>query len=604
MGDCMKSARVLVLTAMAAIAFQFLSVKIAGNTLAPSDPIGGTFSYAIAEDTMADQYYSSVFGPIPLSGTPVDSMSIPFTGSYSSGTPVLLPAWPLLKLKWVYHVELMDTVQFLTVNVANNSSANFSRVIIILGSFGADTINNLLAHSSAAAQYNVRAQVIDSVINVTVSFMPSNTGTFTAGVDNLSASMSLNGLYAAKVVVLDSMFAGYQRKITNECNITDTVNADYMDIDKGFFVYSATNFTGLELQLSIAHRNLWRTDFCKVRIPALNSVSDLVGLTNADTNVAYGGEVTPYNARVDFPAGTVNKFSKTNISGCRMFPEWNPVTKKSVTKVDYRVNVGIYGRRVTLSAGDSLLFVIKTSAFKYTDMSGTLMETFKRSSDSLKFAMPASWTVGSSPDKFFCDFFTAVTMPQNAVVDTLVVSQNIFSAKNPDSNCQWTAPVIPAISGAFVREQADIARIIKLKPDTMCILVTSNTIPAGTHVVLVNDLLNPLDSSYNKYMGRMIIRDSISFAPSTGVRNGHPAPQAFAFTGTFPVLRYALPEQCRVSAACYDLRGRLVYSYVNKNQGPGSHALSIPAASWPHGAYCMVFKAGNFIRMGKVVVVR
>ena len=590
----MKSSKLFMLTTMAAIAVLILS-------LASSAADGKAFSYQIAQDSIMDQYYSTVFGPIPLSGAPADTVYIPLAGNYASGTPVSLAAVPL-KLKWIYHVELKDTMQILNVNVTNNSAANFSSVIIALGSLGADTINNLPANATAAAQYSARAQVIDSVINVTVSFTPATTGAFTAG-NSLSAGMSLNGLYATKVVVLDSMFAGYQRSFTTQYAITDTVAVDYMDINQGFFNYTVTNYTGIELLLSIEHRNLWFADFCRGRNPPLNSVNNLTGLSRADSTNAYDGDVTPSSARIDFPAGQISKFMKTNISGCRMFPEWDPATKKSVTKVDYLVNVGLYGRRVTLAADDSITFVIKSVAFRYNDISGTVMETYKRSSDSLKFAIPASWLAGPIPDNLFCDFFTAVNMPTGAAVDTLGVSQKIFSAKYPDSSCQWSAKFTPALSNSFINQQMDIARVIRLNPDTICI-IASNTIPVGTHVVLVNDLTVATDTVFPKYIGRMIIRDSLTFALSTAVLHGHAALQTFACEGMFPVLRYALREQCRVSAACYDLRGRLVYSYVNKSQGPGSYALPIPAASWPRGAYCMVFKAGSFERMEKVMVIR
>jgi hypothetical protein len=494
----------------------------------------------------------------------------------------------------------MDTRQFIFVTVSNISAADFSRVIITFGTLGADTIDNLGADATVSFSINAQAKVLDSVVAVSVSYTPSASGAFDAG-NSLIVGMSLSDLRASRVEALDSLFNGYLRIITNEYSITDTVDVDYLDVDKGLFVYSATNHTGANMELSVVHRNLWQAEFCRTRIPPLNSVNDLAGLTRADSLLDYYGDVTP--GSVNFPAGTVNKFSKTNISGIRMFPEWNPVTKNSVTKVDYCMNVAVMNKRLTLSANDSFEFDIHTTSLKYKEMSGTVMETYKRSSDSLKFAIPASWIAGPSPENFFCDYFTAVNMPAGAVLDTLGVSQKIFSVKNADSSCQWSAIFAPAVRNTFISKQVDIARVIRLKPDTICIIASSN-LPSGAHVVLENDLTNPTDSVYSKYIGRMIICDSLSFAPSAAVLHGHAAPQTFACEGMFPVLRYALREQCRVSAACYDLRGRLVYSYVNKSQGPGSYALPIPTSSWPRGAYCMVFKAGSFERMEKVVVVR
>jgi hypothetical protein len=484
--------------------------------------------------------------------------------------------------------------------IRNNSAASFTSLNLGLGTFGSGLMGSLLPNENGPAGFSARAVTMDSVINISLTAAFSSSGTFAPG-SSLQFIVPLSGLSASRAVVLDSVLANYKLTFTNEYNITDSLNVKYLDINKGFFLYSATNYMNADLQLSVVHRNLWRTDFCLGHIPPLNSVSDLVGLTRVDSMNAYGGDVTP--GLVNFPAGTVSKFSKMNISGIRMFPEWDPVTKKSVTKIDYCMNVAVMNKRIALSASDSFAFTIKTTSFKYSELSGTVMEPYKRSSDSVRFAIPASWIAGPVPENFFCDYFMAVKMPDSAKIDTLVSAQNMFSAKAPDSACQWSVIFAPTVNHFVLSKQVDISRVIRLKPDTASIIV-NNTIPAGTHVVLVNDLSNPLDSSYNKYIGRMIIRDSLAIAQSAAVLHGHVAPQTFAGEGMFPVLRYALREQCRVSVACYDLRGRLVYSYVNKSQGPGSYALPIPAASWPHGAYCMVFRAGNFERKEKVMVVR
>jgi hypothetical protein len=592
----MKSSQFPESPVLAAVALLFLSVNTEARPLASSASIGGTFSFEMHQDTMADRYYSDVFGPIPLSGAPADTCTIPLSGNYAAGTPVASPVVPFI-IKYVYHLELLDAAQNVNVIVANNSGASFGTVAITAGTLGTSTITNLMPNASGTALFDARAKVIDSVINVSIAVTPSTTGAFAAG-NNLRVIFSLNGLIATKVVILDSLLAGYQRWFTNEYNITDTLNVDYLDINSGFFNYTVTNYTGLELQLSIAHRNLWLSSFCSGRQPPLKSVGDLVGLTRTDSVNAYDGDVA---LRVDFPAGQVSKLNKTNISGNRLFPEWNSATKKSVTKVDYSLNVGVYGRRVTLSAGDSLSFVFKCTSFKYKEMSGTVMDIYHLPGFSLTFAVSPSWTAGSGPNLF--DYFMAVNMPAGAVLDTLGAAQKIFGTKNPAVSCQWLANIAHAVNNATVNEQTDITQVLGSKPDSMC-FTEENTIPAGTHVVLVNDLTDATDPSYPKYIGRMTIRDSFAFAPSTIVEYNPVAPRLFACETVYPVLRYSLPQQCRVSADFYDMKGRLVYSYVNKSQGPGSYALRISTAPWPHGMYCMVFKAGSFGKREKVAVVR
>ncbi len=595
----MKSSRFSAAFALAAVTLLFLTVNTQARPLASSASMGGTFSFEMHQDTMADKYYADVFGPIPLSGAPAETLFIPLAGTYAAGTQIASPGIPFV-IKYVYHVELMDAAQSVNVVVANNSGATFAALTVNAGTLGSSTINNLQPNSSGNLQFDARAKTIDSVMTVSIAVTPSTTGAFVAG-DNLRVIFSLNGLIATKVVALDSMLAGYQRIFTNEYAITDTLNVDYLDISKGFFNYTVFNYTGLDLQLSIVHRNVWLTSFCKGKMPALNSITDLVGLTITDSNNAYVGEVTPGSTRIDFSAGQADSFSKTNLSGCRLFPEWDSAMKKSVTKVDYIINAGVYGRRVTLLAGDSLSFVIKTVMFKYLDISGTVMESYHLPGFSLTFAVPPSWTAGSGPNLF--EYYIAVNMPNGALLDTLGTAQKIFGTKNPAINCQWLANIAHAANNATVNEQVDISPVLGPKPDSMC-FTEENTIPAGTKVLLVNDLTDPTDSSYAKHIGRMTIRDSIAFAPSTIVEYDPVAPLSFACQAAFPVLRYSLPRQCRVSADFYDMKGRLVYSYVNKSQGPGSYALRIPTAPWPHGMYCMVFKAGSFGKREKVAVVR
>ena len=493
------------------------------DTVAFGFPIDTVTSYSISEDSMADKTYDDAFGPIPLSGAPNYNVTVPLAGGYASGTPVSLPLVPL-KLKWVYHLELSDTAQFLTVNVTNNSAANFSRVIITLGSLGADTINNLLANSTTTAQYNARAQVIDSIVNVTVAYTPSTTGTFTAGVDNLRVSPSLNSLYANKVVVLDSMLAGYQRTFTNNYKLTDTVDVSYIDIDKGFFNYYVTNRTNVQLQIAVTHRNLWVSDFCVRR--GLVSENDLVGLTADDSDNAYGGEVTPHTARVDFPPGQVSQFSKTNISGDRMFPDWDtafdPITNtykyNSVSKVDYRINVQVNDKPVTLLANDSIHFVIKARSFKFSDMYGISMETYVRTADTSKIPVKLPWSQAVTDSlrnhfvlqKVLAKVRTRFDIPTGAFIDTVRVTYDISSIHDPTKKRDSSITVTHVMRDSVYMRSIDITQVVNDYPDTVKVKVTL-TVPKHTPLKAVNDLTDALDPDYPKYIGRMIVHGEVKY---------------------------------------------------------------------------------------------
>jgi hypothetical protein len=486
------------------------------DTVAFGFPAHDTALDTISQDSLADKYYEDVFGPIPLSGAPNSSVTVPLAGPYTSGTPVTSPPVPL-RLKWIYHVELKDTVQFVTLSVTNNSQASFSQVIITLGTLGADTINNLSANATATAQYNAQAKMIDSIVNVTVSFTPSTTGAF-AAVDNLSASISFGNLVANKVVALDSLFAGYVRTFTNEYNLTDTVDVDYIDISKGFFNYTVTNHTGLQLQIAVTHRNLWRSDFCQGHTPPLDSVGELGSLSKADSDIAYGGEVTPSSARVDFPPGDTSRFSKTNISGYRLFPEWDPVTKKSVTKVDYRINVQVNRDTITMSSGDSLSFAIKTTSFKFAEMFGHSMDQYNRISKPSVIPVKLPWTQAVTDSlrgnlklqKVLAIAKTRVNIPPGAFIDTMLLHYVLSSVTHPGIACSSDVALLHVMRDSVYTRPIDITNVVNDYPDSVLVNV-SLRIPVNTALKVENDLTDPTDPEYSKFIGRMIIDGLVDY---------------------------------------------------------------------------------------------
>jgi len=443
-------------------------------------------------------------------------------------------------------------------------------------------------------------------MTVTLTATPAASGTFGLG-DNLNLAFSLNGLLATKVVVLDSLLKNYSRTFTNEYNLAETLNIDYIDIAQGFFIYAATNLTSLNLILSARSRHLWRTDFCMGTKPPLTSVNGLAGLSFSDSVSNFDGDIA---VRENFPAGQTNQYSKHNISANRLFPEWNPAQKKSITKVDFDVAVGTYGRRVTLSAIDSLLFTISTASFKYRLLSGTVTEALRRSSDTLKEAVPPSWYSSPDSNNLSRAVFLSVTVPDSCFIETLTVAHDFFSPAAVDSTCSTTLRFTHAVDHSSVTGRCDFARIIASKPDSIW-FTEGITIPAGTRVRLVNDLTDPADPEYAKYIGRTKIRDSLAVSLSPdAIKNprsrvgANESPDRFECIGSSRTVRYALPVPCRVSATYYDTRGRLIYSIVNKTQGPGRFVITLPGFSCAQGPLFLVFQAGSFVKKEKVIMLR
>jgi hypothetical protein len=396
-------------------------------------------------------------------------------------------------------------------------------VIITLGALGTDTISNLQANATATAQYSARAKVIDSVMNVTISFTAGSTGAFAAG-NNLKAGISFGSLFASKVIVLDSILVGYQKTFTNAYKLTDTVAVDYIDIGKGFFNYTVTNHTGAQLQISVTHRNLWRTDFCQGHVPPLNTVASIATLTKSDSDLAYGGEVTPNTARVDFPAGDTSRFSKTNLSGYRLFPEWDTVVDngtakpQSVTKVDYRIFAQVNNNRITLKSNDSLTFVIKTTSFKFIEMSGVTMDSVHRvgTPSDIPVKLPWGKTVTDSlRGKFvlkqvLAKTLTRLTIPQGAVIDTVRIHYDISSTTNPTIKTSQDAVLLHVIRDSVFERTVDITNVVNDYPDSVKVNV-SMTIPYKTHSIIENDLTDPTDPTYSKFIGRMIIHGNVNY---------------------------------------------------------------------------------------------
>jgi hypothetical protein len=476
-------------------------------------PTRDTASDTISEDSLADKYYSDAFGPLQISGAPNDTITVPLAGAFTAATPIAPPATPVT-LKYIYHIQLTNTAQSANVTVVNNSGATFSAVAITAGSLGPDTIRNLQPNASGTAHLNAQNKVIDSVMNLSVAVTPSTSGAFVAG-NNMKIIFSFGGLTASTVVANDSLFSNYSRTFTNMYKLTDTVDVSYIDIQNGFFNYTVTNYTGLDMQISVTHRNLWQTDFCIRHKPTLASVNDLVGLTLADSQAAYGGEVTPPTAVVDFPAGQTDRFSKSNISLYRMFPEWewNPYDNdsESVTKVDYNITVGLHGRRVTLNSGDSLNFVIRTTSFKFNNMFGRSTAAYHRTSDpkNIPVNLPWSKTVTDSLrqhfilQKVYANVATTMNIPAGAFIDTMHI---FYKISTTDSS------VVTADSQVFnhvTRESTyvrsvDITKVVNDYPDSVRINVAA-TIPINTTLKAVNDLTDPNDPTYTHYVGRMII---------------------------------------------------------------------------------------------------
>jgi photosystem II stability/assembly factor-like uncharacterized protein len=91
--------------------------------------------------------------------------------------------------------------------------------------------------------------------------------------------------------------------------------------------------------------------------------------------------------------------------------------------------------------------------------------------------------------------------------------------------------------------------------------------------------------------------------PSSGVLPYAPSlPITFFIAGPYGMVRYSLASACHVSLKYYDLRGRLVATLVNREQGPGSYTVRLKKGLAAYGTLVQVFEAGGMVKRQLVVL--
>ena len=80
--------------------------------------------------------------------------------------------------------------------------------------------------------------------------------------------------------------------------------------------------------------------------------------------------------------------------------------------------------------------------------------------------------------------------------------------------------------------------------------------------------------------------------------------RAIGYSGSTTILRYSLPHQCYVSLKCFDVGGRLVASFVNQTQNAGYYSFLMPISHLAKGTYIQEFRAGDFLKEDRLVIMR
>jgi hypothetical protein len=350
--------------------------------------------------------------------------------------------------------------------------------------------------------------------------------------DSIEVTVNLNGIIASEVDAR-SNYITFSKIFINPYELTDTLECHYIDILAGYFIYAINNQTDLGLEVEVSQLHLWDASWCSYHIPPIESVNDLPLYTvHADSfgmTSRYMGRgvkhlsANPYTTTLDSTATNVN------LAACRLFPEWyydsletKPWKWKSVAPVEYllypRVE-GLLGRMVDVKSTDQLVFTISAPTFKFRQMLATVRQRYERSGDMAKVEMPFPFSRESKQSlqanfrfkQVLNDLYFSAKLPdtgagqfKQAFLDTLGISFTLFNPDNPSVTAGDTTQFLHVSNNKRYRVQTNITDIMNQWPDSLAI--TENIyVPVGTRVMAVNDLQDPNDPDYPKYMGRMNI---------------------------------------------------------------------------------------------------
>jgi hypothetical protein len=465
----------------------------APHTIAFSAINKDTFSFEQKQDTMSDKTFEVGIGPIPLSSAGNISATVPF--GVAAGVhgvlvlPVVSNTVTLNNIRQITFDPTPANAQ-LSVRLTNNTGVDIDSLTLtfpnILPSAPSQRVGSIAAGAYQDITINVAGNTMYSTLQTQVQATLA-AGTVSAGA-SLGVTVMLAGTKANSVIVLDSLI-NVADTFTNNYKITDSLDIDYADIKYGFFNYLVNNITGLELAVSAIHHDLWMTPAC-IR-SNVTHVEDLSALaTFADTFNYYSG-VIMQGERDVLPHAQV-KFAQLNLSGNRMFPQW--LDSNSVTRVDYFVRTVATGKWDTLSAGDSLIFIIKPAALSYGEMAGTLVKDYQKSSDTQTVAIPFPFPEqdrDSLRGKFelkrvIANMTVTTSLPDSAFLGRLNVNFQVVAPNFPGTVTDTTVTFGNVKKDTSYSRALVISNVVNNFPDSVKIL-TNIMVPKGTRIRAIND---------------------------------------------------------------------------------------------------------------------
>ncbi len=501
---------------------RLITDTVPGDTVSLSILQNDTISYDVHQDSMASQTYHPRLGPIQISNAAAYSVTVPVPAN-SFNIPATVPLTP-----YIATVTFDAGSPAMPVTITNSSSGTITGLNVSMLANN-QVVSSLGPNSSITIQVPVAGQTISGgALSIGIQ------GSASAAA-SLNFSINPNGLLASSAQIMDSLVT-FNKVDTNDYNLTDTLNIDYIDIMAGSFLYQFHNYTQIPLELNVTQLNVWSTPYSVLHgltsVATLSNFTGQGGISSTDSLDYYSGQTTTGYQLVNQGATTTTSL-KANLSDMRLFPIWNPNivnttggTGESVARVLYTVtNEAPRGAMVTINEGDSMLFSISSPGFKFAEMAGRVALAYVRNGDTAKVAVPFPWDSASKDSlqgklilqKVWADLFLTPNLPDSisatmpgAFIDTLGITYSIFNPDSPLVQVDSSTKLYNVVDSSIFRlSPTNITSIIRQYPDSLYIAVGVN-VPVGTYLRSVNELTNPSSPNYPLYMGQMFLKSNVT----------------------------------------------------------------------------------------------
>jgi len=455
--------------------------------------------YERTEKAFDTMYYRVTVGELKVKNIKDVDADVPYDTTGKVVVPIPVPLEGVRTI-----VMSTDAKNILNVTFSNSTNRDLDSVSIMIPNVGTETAGLVASGTTSVLQFDLREKMIQDTLKFIVTSYSSARATGTVGI-----SCSLNGLVASSLEVLDSLVA-FSQEFVNRYELTDTMDLDYVDIDRGSFVYTILNHCNVSFNLQCIHDHIWETNFCKLN--DIEDVTDLSSLPPADS-IHFNGGIP--GARIMAGPNTEAQLQKVILSGSRLFPEWDDSLKKSVTNVRYTVEILSTGKYVTLTSLDSMMFTITTNEFTFEAMAGTVVEPIEYDVDTQKVAIELPWntTVKDSLRGRFIlsnvwgDLALQTRLGINSRVDTIDLSIYAFDPESTTVQDSMHTRFIALNNDSVYNRSIDITNVANQFSDSIALAVKMK-IPVGTYVKFVTDTRNPLPP---EIIGRMLVEAFTNF---------------------------------------------------------------------------------------------